>query len=147
MNAFNELWVLGHRIKPMLSSGDFDAVIGESSKEAQSWPPHYHTKFTEFFYVMDGELEFLIDGKPVRVKAGESIDIPAYTLHTFKNPNDELARWMNVYSPKGYMSFFYDLGISRDLELAEEVSVSGSSITKLLSRANHYDMFLSIEVA
>ncbi len=44
-------------------------------------------------------------------------------------------------------AFFYDLGISRDLELAEEVSVSGSAITKLLSRANHYDMFLSIEVA
>lgn len=147
MDSFNELWMLGHRIKPLLSSGNFDAVIGESMKEAQSLPPHYHTKFTEFFYVLDGELEFLIDGKPVHVKAGETIDIPVYTMHTFSNPNEELARWMNVYSPKGYMAFFYDLGITTDLELAEEISVSGSMITKLLSRANHYDMFLSVEVA
>ncbi len=142
MINFKELWVLGHRIKPVLSSGDFDIVEGESEYGVAGLPLHSHSKYSEFFYLMEGELLFQLDQTEVLVKQGESLDIPVNIRHSFKNPSPKTSRWLNIHSPKGYMLFYTDMGISSDQEMSKENSLSEASITKLLSRATYYDMHL-----
>jgi quercetin dioxygenase-like cupin family protein len=45
-----------------------------------------HTHFgEEIIYVIEGELEYVIDGKTFRVKAGDVLFVPAGVIHTAKN--------------------------------------------------------------
>lgn len=140
MLKFKELWVLGHRIKPILCSGDFDVVEGITEYGVDEPPMHSHTKYSEFFYILEGGLKFRLDDNEVVIKQGESLDIPINIPHTFHNPSSTPCRWLNIHSPKGYMTFFTDMGVSTDQVMAKEISVSKDSIIKLLSRASFYDM-------
>jgi quercetin dioxygenase-like cupin family protein len=50
-----------------------------------AFPRHTHPG-EEIIYVLEGTLEYEVDGKPpVRVKAGEVLFIPAGTIHSAKN--------------------------------------------------------------
>jgi quercetin dioxygenase-like cupin family protein len=52
----------------------------------------------EISYVMEGEVELLIDGQPPRVvKAGESFVIPAGTVHDAHNGSAAPVRLVGVY--------------------------------------------------
>ena len=50
-----------------------------------AFPPHSHPG-EEFAYVIEGLLEYRLEGKPpVTLKAGEALFIPAGTIHSAKN--------------------------------------------------------------
>jgi quercetin dioxygenase-like cupin family protein len=52
----------------------------------------------EISYILEGEVELLIDGQPARtVRAGESVVIPAGTVHDAHNATDVPARLVAVY--------------------------------------------------
>ncbi|MBR0874419.1 cupin domain-containing protein [Bradyrhizobium tropiciagri] len=52
-------------------------------------------------YVIEGELELLIDGKPpVKVKAGESYQIPEGAVHDAKASGDKPLKVLGVYIVK-----------------------------------------------
>lgn len=61
-------------------------------------PNHWHPG-EEFIYVVEGSLEYQVEGKPpVTLKAGEVLFIPAKTIHAAKNvgsgPGVELATYV-----------------------------------------------------
>jgi quercetin dioxygenase-like cupin family protein len=47
-------------------------------------PRHTHPG-EEIIYVLEGTLEYQIDGKPVTVKPGDVVFVPAGTIHSVKN--------------------------------------------------------------
>jgi quercetin dioxygenase-like cupin family protein len=47
-------------------------------------PRHTHPG-EEIIYVLEGTLEYVIDGKPVTVKPGDVLFVPAGTIHSAKN--------------------------------------------------------------
>jgi quercetin dioxygenase-like cupin family protein len=47
-------------------------------------PRHTHPG-EEIIYVLEGTLEYQIDGKPVTVKSGDVLFVPAGTVHSVKN--------------------------------------------------------------
>jgi quercetin dioxygenase-like cupin family protein len=47
-------------------------------------PRHTHPG-EEIIYVLEGTLEYQIDGKSTRVKAGDVLFVPAGTIHSAKN--------------------------------------------------------------
>ena len=47
-------------------------------------PPHLQTKEFEGFYILKGELDFIINGKQVTSKTGTVINIPPRVIHSFK---------------------------------------------------------------
>jgi quercetin dioxygenase-like cupin family protein len=52
----------------------------------------------EISYIIEGELELLIDGQPTRtMRAGESVVIPAGTVHDAHNARGASARLVAVY--------------------------------------------------
>jgi mannose-6-phosphate isomerase-like protein (cupin superfamily) len=63
-------------------------------------PPHvHHDGLDEIWYVLDGELEFLVGDSTVRGGRGTFAYIPAGTLHTFSNVGDGTARWVGIFRP------------------------------------------------
>jgi quercetin dioxygenase-like cupin family protein len=51
---------------------------------AASFPKHSHPG-AEIAYVLNGSLEYEMDGKIIRLKAGESLYIPAGVVHSGRN--------------------------------------------------------------
>ncbi|ACT93153.1 cupin domain-containing protein [Dyadobacter fermentans] len=144
MKVEKEVICLGHRIIPHQTSGSYDLIEGISAPGVPGPPPHYHSKYHEVFVVTEGALEFLIDGNPVTVKAGESIDIPANTLHTFTNQGESNCRYLNIHSPKGFLGLFETFGVDASEQHAFEKSVAPDVISRVLQRATDFDMHIIV---
>src|SRR5713226_9753270 len=72
-------------------------------------PPHIHHAHEEVFYVLEGELEFLADAETVRASAGTFVMVPIGALHTFSNPTDKPARFLNTFTPPLYIRYFEEV--------------------------------------
>ena len=58
--------------------------------------PHWHEDMDEVFYVLEGEIEFLLDEQWRRAVAGSTALVPAGMVHTFRNASDRPARQLVV---------------------------------------------------
>lgn len=136
------MWVLGHKITPHDTSGDYDLMVAETPPNVPGPPPHLHNAYKESFLIIEGELEFFVNGKTQVVKAGESVDIPPKTLHTFNNKTNKTCKWINIHSPKGFRTFFNELGVPDTEANAVEKSVAPELIQKVIQTASDYDMII-----
>jgi quercetin dioxygenase-like cupin family protein len=93
-------------------------------------PPHIHHAHEESFYVLEGELEFLAGIETVRAPAGTFVMVPIGARHTFTNPTDKPARFLNTFSPPRYLHYFEEMS-----KLIQEGVVPGSPLfTELMAR-------------
>ena len=89
-------------------------------------------------------MEFMLNGEIILVKAGESVDIPPQTLHTFGNRSDQPCKWINIHSPKGFRDFFEQMGVSEQVEDAQSNSLAPEIINKVIETAADYDMLIKV---
>jgi quercetin dioxygenase-like cupin family protein len=61
--------------------------------------PHTHDDHVDSFYVLEGEPEFFVDDKWLRLGAGSYVGAPLGAVHTFSNPGPDRARLLNVHAP------------------------------------------------
>jgi quercetin dioxygenase-like cupin family protein len=73
-------------------------------------PPHRHD-FEETFSLLEGELELVFRGAKQKLRAGETVNIPANAPHQFHNASNQPARMLCVCAPAGQDEFFLELGI------------------------------------
>ena len=73
-------------------------------------PPHIHHAHEEGFYILEGELEFLAGTETVRAGQGTWVMVPMGTVHTFRNPTDNPARFLNTFTPPQYLGYFEEMG-------------------------------------
>ena len=138
----NELICLGHKIKALNPSGDFDMVEGTTYPHVPGPPPHFHTGYFESFYVLEGSMEFMVNGEFVFLEKGDTIDLPPHTPHTFKTIGEQPSRWLNIHSPKGFLSFFNEFGVDANQQNAFEKSVDPTLISAVIDQAARFDMHL-----
>ena len=137
-------WVLGHKVTPHDTSGNYDLMMAETPPHVDGPPPHSHNTLEESFLIIEGELEFMVGGEVKTIGAGESIDIPPHTVHTFRNKSDKTCKWVNIHSPKGFLNFFEANGIPLDQENAQERSVEPVLIQKVTKTAASYDVMFEM---
>jgi quercetin dioxygenase-like cupin family protein len=80
-------------------------------------PPHIHRYEDETFYVLEGEVEFLLGARFVTGGAGDFVNVPRGTVHRFHNTGVARARLILTFSPAGIERFFEET-----LERAEDPS-------------------------
>ena len=74
-------------------------------------PPRHRHAFEECFRVLEGAVEVsLRDDPPVRLQAGETVNIPANAPHAFRNASDAPARLLCTAAPAGLEAFFAEFG-------------------------------------
>lgn len=71
-------------------------------------PPHHHN-WAEAYYVTSGAVDFEIEGRPMRVSAGDFVYAPANTVHGFKGASDEPARMLVFDAPAHAAKFFEEV--------------------------------------
>jgi DNA-binding transcriptional MerR regulator/quercetin dioxygenase-like cupin family protein len=86
-------------------------------------PRHLHEDQDEWIYVIDGEFDFEIGDKRLRVGAGECVFLPRKVAHVWACVNDKPGKIINVYQPAGQMEeFFREVGKPfKDLPTREQV--------------------------
>ena len=72
-------------------------------------PPHIHHAHEEGFYILEGELEFVVGTETVRVGQGSLVMVPIGVAHTFSNPTEKPARFLITVTPRSYLSYFEEL--------------------------------------
>ena len=64
--------------------------------------PHVHRDEDDAFFVMDGELTFLLGEDELVAPAGTFVLVPPGVEHTFANRTDEPVRILNIHAPAGF---------------------------------------------
>ena len=96
-------------------------MLCEASETGGSWslfeelvpkgmgpPPHWHD-WDEAYYVLEGEVDFEVDGEPVSSVKGDFNYLPRNTVHGFKGASDMPARVLIFASPAHGSEFFHEL--------------------------------------
>jgi quercetin dioxygenase-like cupin family protein len=71
-------------------------------------PPHRHD-WDEAYYMLEGQVKFVIDGDSVTSNAGDFNYLPRGTIHGFKGASDTPARVLIFASPAHGSEFFHEL--------------------------------------
>ncbi len=96
------------KIAPADSEGRY-AVFHLVAPPMSGPPLHVHTREDEFFYVLDGELVFEVDGVRHTVREGGSVGLMRGTPHRYQNFTDRDARLLIVTTPGDFSNFFEEL--------------------------------------
>jgi steroid delta-isomerase-like uncharacterized protein len=72
-------------------------------------PYHTHTREDESFYVLDGEIAFVVDGEWHRANTGTFVFGPRNLAHGFKVVGNRPARMLLMASPGGFDHFVLEL--------------------------------------
>jgi quercetin dioxygenase-like cupin family protein len=60
---------------------------------------HSHPDHTDTFYVLEGEVEFLVEGEWRRCGPGTFLSVPPGVEHGFRLANDRPIRLLNIHAP------------------------------------------------
>ncbi len=111
------LKVLGSTILVKASgedTGDQFSVVHTTVMPMSGPPLHRHSLEDEFFYVLEGEITWQIDGRRISGGPGTSAFAPRGTAHTFQNFGTEPARMLGVITPSGMERFFEDTAAANE---------------------------------
>ena len=127
-----KLNVLGMPLRFLCDSretGDRWSLFDEDIPLGMGPPPHRHD-WDEAYYVLDGEVDFEIDGAAVRIAAGDFARLPANTIHGFKGASPAGARVL-IFAQPGHASEFFE-------ELNDEVRSLPDDLDKLPEIASRH---------
>lgn len=71
---------------------------------------HYHPDVEELFFVLEGEVDFILGDATRRVADGGFVLIPRGMRHRFTNPTSEAARAFIAFTPGGPEAMFVEGG-------------------------------------
>lgn len=70
-------------------------------------PPNHHAGETEAFYVIDGQVGFMLDGKEILAGPGDHVAIPDGAVHAFQAVGDRPARILIINAPGNMHDRFF----------------------------------------
>ncbi len=90
------------------TDGQFWALEGLGDRHMQI-PVHVHTHEDEIWYVLEGTIDFMVDGVAQTGGAGTYVHIPRGVPHSF-SIRSETARWFGIGTPAGLDNWFFETG-------------------------------------
>ena len=102
-------------------------------------PPHIHHAEDEFFWLLEGELEFLTNGRTFTANAGSFVYVPKGTTHCFKNVGTQTTRMLAAFTPAGIEGMFFEVGRPAT-EGSSPAPPDQEEIEKLLAAAPRYNV-------
>jgi quercetin dioxygenase-like cupin family protein len=111
-------WHLGGLLTIRAAAGDTNgaiAVVEERAARGYATPPHVHGREDETLYVIEGTVEYTVDGAVGTAVAGEAVHLPKGLAHRFEVTSEE-AHFLVIITPGGFEEFFQE--VSPPAELA-----------------------------
>ncbi|MGB0034434.1 MAG: cupin domain-containing protein [Candidatus Acidiferrales bacterium] len=92
-------------------TGGAFAIIEQNNFPGVMVPLHYHTREDEIFYIVEGELEFTIEGKVILAKGGTTVHVPREVEHAFKVIGSKPNKTIITLVPAGAEEMFRKLSL------------------------------------
>lgn len=127
--------VPGHKIWIKLSGEDTDGRFSllEVELTGDGPPQHIHKNEEETFYVLEGEVKFLLGEQTSIAQEGAFVRIPRGTRHAFCRVDKKNAKLLATFTPAGFEKFFDEAG---DLDLTD----TDAYVAKAQALAEKYNM-------
>jgi mannose-6-phosphate isomerase-like protein (cupin superfamily) len=107
--------------------------------------PHIHHREDKTFYVLEGELEFVVaDDDILRVSAGYWLVVPKGTLHTYKNTGTRPARYLGVLTPGGIEKFFEEVSVPAMDRSSYPPPFDQGALDRLIASAPKYGLEIKL---
>jgi mannose-6-phosphate isomerase-like protein (cupin superfamily) len=106
------LYVVGDEVRVKISSRDTRgafAVFEDQTPPLQGPPLHLHHVQDEWWYVLEGNYLFEVDGRQIHAGPGATVFAPHGTRHTFQNIGSTPGRMIITVVPGGLDIFFEEL--------------------------------------
>ncbi|MGC3961538.1 MAG: cupin domain-containing protein [Verrucomicrobiota bacterium] len=107
-------------------------------------PPHIHTREEEAFYILEGEITFQIDGKPLVATKGMFANMPVGCPHSFRNESDRPAKMIISVAPAGLEKMFIEVGQPLEAGATSAPVPTPADIEKLLAAAPNYGIEMKL---
>jgi quercetin dioxygenase-like cupin family protein len=104
--------VLGNEVIIKVSSRDTGgafAVFEGQTRPLGGPPLHRHRDQDEYWYILEGEYRFEVDGQEIEARAGDTVFAPRGSRHTFQNIGTTVGRTLTTVVPGGVDLFFEEL--------------------------------------
>jgi quercetin dioxygenase-like cupin family protein len=127
-----KLNVLGMPLRFLCDSRETDerwSLFDEDIPFGMGPPPHRHG-WDEAYYVLEGEVDFEIDGQAVTIAEGDFARLPANTIHGFKGATPSGACVL-IFAQPGHSSEFFE-------QLNDEVRCLPEDLDKLPEIASRH---------
>ncbi|MFB9907818.1 cupin domain-containing protein [Allokutzneria oryzae] len=94
-------------------------------------PAHFHTRATEFFFVLDGALQVLVRDELHTLEKGDFLAVPPHVPHAFGPEKDSHADVLVVFTPGMYRFDYY--------RLLDRVARGEADPKEIAESSQHYD--------
>lgn len=84
------------------TNGEYLKIKVELPPNGEGPPLHYHGAFEELFEVIEGELAITLEEEEKILPAGESVIVPKYVNHRFRNASNEPVTFYVTLTPGHY---------------------------------------------
>jgi len=123
--------VPGHKVTIKLSGEDTDNAFSllEVELTGDGPPQHIHKTEDETFYVLEGEVKFVLGEHTSIAKAGTFVYIPRGTRHTFCRVDKNNAKLLATFTPAGFEKFFED-AVDLDVTDTEAYVAKGKELAE-----------------
>jgi mannose-6-phosphate isomerase-like protein (cupin superfamily) len=64
--------------------------------------PHVHAEEDDAFYILEGEMTFVLGDEEVAAPPGTFVLVPPGVEHAFRNDQDRPVRMLNIHAPAGF---------------------------------------------
>jgi mannose-6-phosphate isomerase-like protein (cupin superfamily) len=96
-------------------------------------PPHVHLREHEYFYILEGEITFTIDGREHVARAGSAVMGPRNVRHFFRNTGPTVARMLVMTTPGNFDRFVRDAGVPTTTGSRECPPMTEQDVQRLLA--------------
>jgi quercetin dioxygenase-like cupin family protein len=107
------IWFLGTQTwvtaKTAETSGGCYSLVEQLIPAGFASPYHRHTLEDESFYIVDGDVTFIVDGKKIRVGTGAYVFGPRGIPHGFRIEGTSAARVLVLATPGGFENFVMEM--------------------------------------
>lgn len=103
-----DLWFMDTLVSVRVSAAhgeDGISVLESTAPYADSPPLHVHRTEDEIFYVLSGELRFVVGDEEVAASAGTTLLAPKGVPHTYVVTSEEGAKWLVITGRSDFECF------------------------------------------
>lgn len=128
--GLNYDWSRDHTFVKVSSAdtGGAFALMEDNLKTGFALGLHLHRRHAETFYILEGDVDFYLDGDWLTGPAGSTVHIPPGVEHAVVLPRGKTGKLLMIFQPAGFDQFLKELGALSEQELADEKRVSALSL-------------------
>jgi mannose-6-phosphate isomerase-like protein (cupin superfamily) len=103
-------------------------------------PAHIHRREEETFFILEGTFDIRLGDKQVKASAGDLVQSPRGTVHTFRNAGSTMARMLVFCAPAGLEKYFEEVFEPVHDRSVTPPPVTDEQIARILAKAPKYGL-------